>query len=261
VLPKNEFYMPIVTGYRKEEFTQKEYILDNEGENIAFKNNNYSELTAQYWIYKNSNDLIKGLVHYRRYFVYPRFKFIIFGFNSALLKKDKVYEFLQKYDIIVPKKVYLGESSLWELYSEAHFEKDLLVTQNVIEDLYPEYLDSFKFNLLSNDFTFYGNMLIAKQNLFDNYSKWLFDILFEVESRIDTSEYDSYQQRVYGFLSERLLNVFIYKNNLKIKEVYVLNIESYSVIKMLRELLGDFLRFLKIYKFVRQLYLRVKNGI
>jgi hypothetical protein len=83
--------------------------------------------------------------------------------------------------------------------------------------------------LLKKDRQMYvGNMLLCKKDLFDEYSKWLFDILFEVEKRIhqDVETRDTYQKRVYGFLSERLTRVFVeYKrsqNMIKVLEVPML---------------------------------------
>lgn len=54
--------------------------------------------------------------------------------------------------------------------------------------------------------------------MFDEYCEWLFNILFEVENRTDISNYDSYNKRLYGFLSERLINIWVMQQNLKVKE-------------------------------------------
>ena len=71
------------------------------------------------------------------------------------------------------------------------------------------------------------NMFVMKKELFDSYASWLFDILFELEKRIDISSYDNYQKRVYGFLSERLFNVWLRKNgNLRVKQVPVIFLED-----------------------------------
>ena len=53
--------------------------------------------------------------------------------------------------------------------------------------------------------------------------EWLFNILSRLEKQIDISGYSEYNQRVYGFLAERLLNVWVEKNKLKIKECVVYN--------------------------------------
>ncbi len=51
-------------------------------------------------------------------------------------------------------------------------------------------------------------------------------IFNELEKTIDISNYDEYNKRIYGFLSERLFNVWIEKQNLKVKEMVVLNIQE-----------------------------------
>lgn len=61
-------------------------------------------------------------------------------------------------------------------------------------------------------------MFIARRDVFEAYCNWLFTILKEVENHIDVSSYDNYNKRVFGFLSERLLDVYIDHNNLKYVE-------------------------------------------
>ena len=75
------------------------------------------------------------------------------------------------------------------------------------------------------------NMFVMKREDFDRYMKWLFDILFELEKRIDISNYDSYQKRVFGFLSERLWNIWLDQEKLSTYELKVINIEGENFIK------------------------------
>lgn len=60
------------------------------------------------------------------------------------------------------------------------------------------------------------NMFITHWKHFNAYSEWLFDILFEVERRIPPID-DPIQSRIYGYMSERLINVFCKRHNLRIK--------------------------------------------
>ena len=53
-----------------------------------------------------------------------------------------------------------------------------------------------------------------KSELFDSYCEWMFDILFELEKRLDISDYSAYDARVFGFVSERLLDIWIKTNKL-----------------------------------------------
>ena len=50
--------------------------------------------------------------------------------------------------------------------------------------------------------------------------------LFETEKRVDISKYNNMQKRLFGFISERLLNVWVKHNALRIKELNMFNTES-----------------------------------
>lgn len=66
-------------------------------------------------------------------------------------------------------------------------------------------------------------MMITDFKKYSAYCEWLFDILFELEKNVDMTGYTPYESRLYGFLSERLLNVWVLHNGLRVCNVRVLN--------------------------------------
>lgn len=222
--PDNDIYIPLHVGAEGKE--DLGYLKDNTGDNISKKNKNYCELTGSYWIIKNDSSEIVGLTHYRRYF----FKNSFSNKLTNILNYEELDKIFNNYDMILPKKTSL-DCTVKEHYSKLHYQKDIEECLNIIKEKYPEYEQSF--NKVMNDYKMYTcNMFISNKNIFSNYYKWLFDVLFELEKRIDISEYNDYNKRIYGFLSERLFNVWIYKNkdNIKIIEKNVYNIDK-SLIK------------------------------
>ena len=78
------------------------------------------------------------------------------------------------------------------------------------------------------------NMFIAKKPYADAYLKWLFDILFELEKRVFTGDYTSFQKRYVGRVSEILFNVWLQKqlvDGMKIREVKYLSMEEEHMLK------------------------------
>ena len=70
------------------------------------------------------------------------------------------------------------------------------------------------------------NMFIMKKEVLDGYCSWLFDILFELEKRVDTTNYTDFHKRFYGRVSELLLDVYINTNNLKYQEVKFMDMDN-----------------------------------
>ena len=190
---------------------------DNTGDNISSKNKNYCELTALYWIWKNSNDDIVGLEHYRRMFLNDNIGEI------GLLNEDEILFILNNYDIIVPTLFNNKTRTVYQHYVEDHKKRDIELAQNIINSKYPEYNSSFN-QVMNSKYEYGFNMMITRKDILDEYSQWLFDILFDLENKIDISKYDEYQKRIYGFLSERLFNVWLKHKKYNVKENVIANI-------------------------------------
>lgn len=242
-----EGYVPILVGADYNANPRK-YLVDNTGDNISSQNKNFNELTALYWMWKNSEDDPIGLSHYRRYFTEHSFGGKIGGRNAMYLwllmagktkpiSESKLNDLLITYDWVVAYPENNSKESAWDHYAHNHHESDLVATRNAIVKLYPEYTDSFDEYMREPARMSPYNMFYTHRQQMDDYCKWLFNILFEVQRQIDITNYDAYQQRVYGFLSERLFNVYLrHHQEFKIKYLNVFNTGDLSRRAVLRHL-------------------------
>ena len=207
---------------------------DDTSDNISNKNPHFCELTATYWIYKNVKADIVGLFHYRRFlnFANNETKTNKIDNNFATtygITEENIKNILKDYDIIVPNKTKPTKTTVYDFYAKEHFGSDMDLVLDIIKQKYPSDYEIAVKELKENSQTIIANMLITKKHIFDAYAKWLFDILFEVEKHIhpDVLTRNSYQQRVYGFLSERLMGVFLaIHKELKVKHLPILMIEE-----------------------------------
>ena len=203
------------------------YLTDDDGENISLKNSSFSELTALYWAWKSSffkeSDYC-GLVHYRRYFSGNE----TFGKFEILGEKD-IEELMTDFDVVVPVKRKYYIETIRSHYEHAHYKKDLDTLEEVLKEYSPEYMYAFA-KVMGQRSLFLYNMFVMRTEYFSDYCSWLFDILFEVEKRVDISKYDVYQGRIFGFLAERLFNVWLQHSQLRVKEVKVVNLEGENLI-------------------------------
>lgn len=182
------------------------------GDNISKKNPYYCELTAVYWIWKNDieNDVI-GIAHYRRYLTKSRF------FNTPIkaVNSNTTEKYLKNYDIILPRPIKFN-ITVREQLTESVYEKDLLALSDIISCDYPDYINAYE-SVLNGYQTYYCNIMICGKPLWNAYCEWLFPILAKLEKRVDMTGYDVSHQRLYGYLSERLLTVYVRKHGLKVK--------------------------------------------
>lgn len=244
----DSIYQPLVVGNYLLN-NQNLFLGDNTGDNISSKNEYYCELTGIYWLWKNTTQDIVGSCHYRRYFTYKsepfwykikRLLYPIVGlarlrkglivtsnttlFSKHLITQSEINEILSNYDLIVPKPSWF-KRSVKKQYQRHHNEGDLIILESIIEKLYPAYINSFN-KVLEQKWFYAFNMFIMKNEHFQDYMKWLFDILFEFEKQVDLKSYKGYQKRVIGFLAERLFNVWVTYQNLTCKELDIIYFEK-----------------------------------
>ena len=103
-------------------------------------------------------------------------------------------------------------------------------TRKIIQEKYPEYLEEFD-KLHERTSAHMFNMCIMKKEILNDYCTWVFDILFELEKKVDIAQYDSFHARFFGRVSELLLDVWINKNNINYKEVRVIDMENVNWFK------------------------------
>lgn len=228
-MPEDNTYLPLQVGSEGKETLG--YENDNKGENISLKNPYFCELTGLYWAWKNLDADYIGLVHYRRYFAgtkkIPKTEEEKF---KCILNKNDIEKMLDNTDIILPKKRNYYIENLYSHYEHTMYIEPLDETRKIIEEKYPEYIEEFdKIHKRTSAHMF--NMFIMKKEILDKYCTWLFDILFELEKRIDVTKYDAFHARFFGRVSELLLDIWINKNNLKYEEVKVMDMQNINWFK------------------------------
>lgn len=216
-------YMPIQVGK-----ANSKYDLgiqgDDTGDNISFDNPYFCELSGLYWAWKNLKNVdVIGLCHYRRYFDFnnklashidtiqktvSEFEKIDVGLSDKMIK-----EIFFKNAVVVAKEAVF-HSSNFDIYSIFHSSIDLRNLENIIKNnCEKKYYDSFvKIMHHSNKFSPF-NMFLMRWEDFCQYCSWLFPLLDKLRKITNIDNYDDYQKRIYGYLTERLLNVWLMAND------------------------------------------------
>lgn len=209
---------------------------DDTGDNISAKNANYCELTGMYWAWKNLKNVdVIGLCHYRRYFDFHnqvRCGFPHTSFPSEAFDKldldipDSIIRKVCSGSIIVAKPMNY-RCSLRTTYCEHHYSDDFRKLEKVIEETQSEDVKKafFKTMYQNNKFHHY-NMFLMRWAEFDCMCSWLFPILEKVEQRTNISNYTVTQKRIFGYLSEYLINVWFYINRKSVKKFPILYIND-----------------------------------
>ena len=148
------------------------------------------------------------------------------------MSKDAALKILESHDIIV-SEIYCGGLTQREFvvndcgenlasFGEAVLRKQIMQAQ-------PDYLDAFDY--VMNSSTLYKcNMFVTRQKVFDAYCRWLFSFLIDAtEEAVQKAELQNLPwspRRLMSFLGERMLTVWLIKNNLRIKELKIMQVEG-----------------------------------
>lgn len=198
------------------------YSGDDSRDNISNLNPYLNEITALYWLWKNTNHTTIGLSHYRRFFT-PDGKNFLTG-------RD-VFELLKNYDIITDKLLIHRAPSYEILRDEVCGEEIISLAARVIRKnlarIHPDYLEAFDYKMNSPT-CYYKNMLVAHRHVFDAYCEWLFSFMLdstkEVLSQTPLSKLSDSERRLMGHFSERMFTVWLIRNRLRIKEIPVVQV-------------------------------------
>ncbi len=201
-------------------------------DNISAKNKSYCELTALYWAWKNIRKIYPGLEyiglnHYRRYFNFDK-KFSIYEDNVLEENKIQKYQFnfenlkrlLEKNSCIIAKKHFYKFSMYWT-YCLFYVSEDYRTLKKTIQKSFPEYYKTFLHCMEKSNFYHPYNMFIMSYNDLNSYCSWLFSVLSKIENHIPFESYSEQQKRVFGYISEFLLLVWLKNNNKKFKDILI----------------------------------------
>lgn len=233
IQPAADFVKPIHAG-RSISKEKLSILGDDTGDSISQLNPYFCELTAIYWIWKNAGrkEEYWGLCHYRRYFTKPIKRLLakpkaLFDISATQHEMDRyvnnkikilMLDLLKEHDVLLQTPIYLYKKkgvvkTLVQHYRENHISEHWDILRQKLIEMYPDYKDSFNSFEKAEKISFF-NMAVGNWKFWDNYLNWLFPLLFAIQPLIKLT-CDPYQDRVFGYLSERLLNLYVWHNKLK----------------------------------------------
>lgn len=217
-------------------------IRDDTNGTLSARNLNYCELTAFDEIALSSKASHIGVMHYRRIFVTPKPLRLFFReakFRFRILKcqlglkavpveryfkmrirtpakleaeirdlKRYLKTSTERYDIITPVAVKYHGQPLRTIYGRSHPVEHFDLFMDTLVELYP----ALRPIIAAQDThaTYYTyNMFIMRRDFFEQYWSMLSSTLYAIDSKIDLAKLDAYQARVFGFLAERFMVIFV----------------------------------------------------
>lgn len=252
----NPLYVPVRCGAVYDKRENVTMLGDDTGDNISEKRNSFCELTVQYWAWKNVNAEFYGLFDYKRYLSFSDKKYkteysidpekhnnhhneIIEKFldNNSIQKycldNEKIIEnYIQNNHVLVAEWCDLGRIANFrdKIFS---LENYLLTLENIllapgtinnlkriINDNYPQ-MSKYANDYLKGNKYLSCNCFVMPKNIFNNYCKFFFDVLFKFEQTLeDVNTFNKNLMQTCAFVGKILLGIYIY---------YLENTKKYTI--------------------------------
>lgn len=181
-------------------------LTDDTGANISAKNKQYCEMSATYWVWKNTNHVWTGIEHYRRHLlVTPG---MLGGDVDAILP--------------LPYMCYPNTMTQFRRFASEAVQQALLRALKALHPL--EYSDYEA--ILYGPYQYTYNIICAKRAVFEDYCEWFFEITEYMETMSDQVP-EIRETRALSYVAEVLTNLYFMYNrrgwNIRHtgKEIYV----------------------------------------
>lgn len=224
-----------------------EMLGDDTGENISEKGRFCSELSVQYWAWKNQAADYYGLCHYRRYFAFKSSPQMVrndsnqivddfignaskYGIdNERLMRKT-----IEKYDVIISDPIDVTKknmppgckprvSSVKELWTE---HMGIMLREGEFE-LFMDAIRNMDGNLYKHAIEYINGTQqlgycchIMKREIYEKYNEALFHVLFQIEDQLRCEHASDSLQRSEAFFGEMFFGIYM---------SYLLNHSEYKV--------------------------------
>ncbi|MDR1580297.1 MAG: DUF4422 domain-containing protein [Synergistaceae bacterium] len=226
---------------------------DDTGDNISVKNKWFSEETGFYWLWKNSDAYVKGIMHYRRLLdlqspngeeknialedIESPGKLI----EALGLSAENISKIMKDASVIIRKKQYPQDwgfdGNMDEEYKICCIPEYLDYAMDIIKSGFPKIASAAE-AVLTGYFGHFTNLIIMKSSLFDAMCEFKFGVLEKLEKMVDVNRPEiangwRYTSRYAAFIGERLTMFYIEhlrRQGQKIAEFPVANIAPHGTI-------------------------------
>ena len=233
-LPNCSLYVPMRCGAIYDNCSCPVIAGDDVGENISERRTSFCELTVQYWAWKHSSADYIGLCHYRRYLsMLParatpdQYGHIIepilddvsckkYGLDDANLIRERLsgadaltLAYNNASRIITPSGRKNTVLDHWKAYDNDLIKATTIdLLQNIVQARQPKYFEALEQYLHGSQLRGF-NCFIMRRELFQSMCEFQFDVLFELEKQLDTTDYNQTLLRTVGFMGEILFGAYM----------------------------------------------------